>query len=93
MSVPEERIENPRYFKREVIAAAWKRSRQRCECRRVTHDHERTRCGVPLIWENRRQPDVSGHWEANHRRWRMSRGRDSLANCELLCLECHEAAR
>jgi hypothetical protein len=74
-------------FPKEVIAQAWERSGGQCECTKRTHRHFYTPCGKSLRW-NLRGEIGEGSWEARH--VNMLDG-DTLANCEILCMECHEA--
>ncbi len=74
-------------FPDDVVKQAWERADGQCECRRRTHTHFYTPCGKPLVWENRGKVGRGG-WEAHHT---TSYGGDVLSNCEILCMDCHEA--
>jgi hypothetical protein len=72
-------------FSDSVKAAALKRSGGRCECARRDHpDHPARRCATLVSDENA--------WYF-HRTAESSGGNDSLFNCEVLCIACHEQAR
>ena len=73
-------------FSEETVKEAWKRARGKCECRRITHNHQYVRCNKELVWENRGRETGRGAWEAHHK---SSTGGDSLSNCEILCWDCH----
>ena len=73
-------------FSDEIIAAAWKRSGGKCECRRKLHNHPYTRCSKSLVWGNQGR-EGRGAWEAHHV---SNTGGDGPSNCEILCWEpCH----
>lgn len=72
-------------FKPETIKKAFARSGGRCECRRTTHKHLYGRCAVRFSKSN------SGtKWEAHHKLSVEAGGGDGLANCEILCVGCHD---
>jgi hypothetical protein len=68
-------------FSQSVRDAAYERSGGRCECQRARHRHPAGRCGANLA--------VAG-WEAHPIRSDAPGGLDTLANCEALCLPCHQ---
>ena len=72
-------------FSDETIQRAWARAGRRCECTRATHGHSYGRCSKQLVLGNRGRAG-DGAWEAHHR---SSSGGDGLANCEILCWDCH----
>ena len=76
----------PELFPETVVELAWRRSGGRCECTRVTHDHDATRCPRILTKENRGR-NMIGAWEAHHIN---SYGSAVLSNCQILCWSCHE---
>ena len=59
-----------------VKDAAIKRAGGKCECRRSTCSHSGrcTKSGV----------------EYNHKKSQRTGGSDTLANCEVLCVQCHK---
>ena len=71
-------------FPDEVVEAAWKRSRSRCECERDHSWHRPFRCHQRLL-KGYRGKDSHFGWEA-HRV--DSNGPDTLSNCEILCPRC-----
>jgi hypothetical protein len=73
-------------FPEDVIRQAWERSGGQCECTRRTHKHFYTPCGKSLRWEKRGEV-TGGGWEARHLN---AAGGDTLFNCEIFCIECHE---
>ena len=68
-------------FSERVKDEAFRRSRGRCECRRVTHPHI-GRCPT-TIWR---------HHNVNYHHIN-SNGPDTLSNCEALCIKCHKRTR
>ena len=72
-------------FSDDVIKQAWARSGGRCECKRITHEHQ-YRC-LNLLNISARGKEGLGAWEAHHTN---SAGGDSLSNCEILCWSCHK---
>jgi hypothetical protein len=73
-------------FPDSVVAEAWKRSGERCECQRSTCGHV-GRCGVVLVWGARGNEKTLCAWEAHHV---AAGGPDVASNCEILCLPCHK---
>lgn len=75
-------------FPQSVIDAAWDRAGGHCECWRTSHpNHEGRDCKKRLVKANRgRLAPGPGRWEAHHVR---RDGPDTLANCEILCWDCH----
>jgi hypothetical protein len=65
-------------FSESTKDAAFKRSRGRCECHRISHGHGR-RCPA-TIWRHRnaRYHHINAY------------GSDTLSNCEAICIKCHE---
>jgi len=72
-------------FPEDVIEKAWEIAGGRCQCERTTHGHE-GRCNRPLIWQNRGIKGSLGAWEPHHLE---SGGKETLTNCEILCILCH----
>ena len=68
-------------FSKETMLAALKRSRARCECKRSACAHY-GRCGTRLTVKPR-------NFNFHHRYAESLGGKDSLSNCEVLCLGCH----
>lgn len=77
-------------FPSSVIEGAWKRSGGKCECRRTTCGHGKSRCNQELIWSARGDDSKPGGWEAHHKTAVASGGADTLSNCEILCIPCHK---
>ncbi len=75
-------------FSDEVIRQAWERSSGQCECRRRTHSHFYVPCGKALDWAKRAE-DTRGGWQAHA--LHVSGG-ESLANCEILCIDCYQSS-
>ncbi len=69
-------------FSEEVVAQAWQRAGEKCECVITAHGHI-GRCYRKLVWANRGRegPDA---WETHH-----INSQDTLSNCEILCWNCH----
>lgn len=68
-------------FTNDVIKAAWDRQSGRC-----------AKCGRWLVWAQRGRRSVTGAWESHHRNPEDQEGRNSLANCIVLCsgiVDCH----
>lgn len=76
-------------FSQETINEAWNRSGGKCECNRTLHSHS-GRCNKTLSFSNRGKEGAWGAWEAHHKVAVSSGGKDTLSNCEILCLECHK---
>jgi hypothetical protein len=74
-------------FSNEVLREAWQKAGGQCECTRRTHRHFYIPCGRSLNWE-KRDNVTSGGWQA---RYINAFAGDTPANCEILCMECHEA--
>lgn len=74
-------------FSEEVLRQAWERAGGQCECTRRTHRHFYTPCGRFLKWDKRNEAAVGG-WAA--RRLKTFEG-DTVSNCEVVCMECHDA--
>ena len=74
-------------FSKTTVQEAWERAGGKCECTRTTHGHT-GRCNKTLSWSNRGR-DGWGAWEAHHKHRQESGGGDNLANCEILCWDCH----
>lgn len=77
-------------FSETVKEQAFVRSGGRCECQRVhqglTAPHHGGRC--PKTFTR-----YGGQWEAHHKVAESAGGLDTLANCEVLCITCHELTR
>ncbi len=74
-------------FPESVVEQAWKKSGEKCECTRSTHEHK-SRCNKMLLKGSRGRDSTYG-WEAHHI---SSSGGDTLSNCEILCWNpCHKA--
>jgi 5-methylcytosine-specific restriction endonuclease McrA len=69
-------------FPQSVKDAAYRRAGGRCQCTRWTCGHS-GRCNRSL---------QSG-WHAHHITSQEAGGADTLANCEALCVPCHENTR
>jgi hypothetical protein len=71
-------------FSESVKDQAFARSGGRCECHRqhlgLTAPHHGGRCPRTLT-------RYGGQWEAHHI---TAGGPDTLSNCEVLCLTCHQ---
>lgn len=63
-------------FPQSVKDAAMKRAGRRCECKRSACNHS-GRC-------------TKGGVEFNHIKSQRAGGGDTLANCEVLCVQCHK---
>jgi 5-methylcytosine-specific restriction endonuclease McrA len=68
-------------FSEPTKTAAWKRSGQRCECRRKEHGHLFPRCLI--FFFSRSQA------EFHHLTTLDQGGDDTLSNCQVLCKSCH----
>ena len=77
-------------FTLSVIESAWRRARDKCECKRSTHQHSYGRCNKQLVWANRGKEGSRGCWEAHHK---TAGAPDTLSNCEILCCDCHKKTR
>ena len=80
-------------FSEETIKQAFQASRDdpkseygRCECRRKSHDWHGARCPVTFTYD-----DQGDKWEAHHRISVDADGSDTIVNCEILCIRCHDA--
>lgn len=90
MSIPiGERIGAYMAFPQSIVDAAWKRAGGKCECTRSTHGHG-GRCSKTLSYNNRGKDGAWGAWEAHHIVSVAAGGKDTLSNCEILCLDCHK---
>lgn len=65
-------------FPKDVVDAAWMRSRGRCE-----------KCSKELSKGSRGKESAMG-WEAHHIN---SNAEPTLSNCAILCQDCHKATR
>ena len=74
-------------FSEETVAAAFKRAGGRCECTRKSCKHSE-RCSLQFKFDQRCSDGLTG-WQAHHRKARSAGGGDDLANCEILCVNCH----
>ena len=66
-------------FSDEIKSQAWTRAGGKCQCMRTGCGHV-GRCNAPLL---------ARAWDAHHIQSALSSGADTLANCEALCLPCH----
>ena len=70
-------------FSEDTKHSAYERAGGRCEClRQSCAAHDAGRCGRLL----------TAGWHAHHVQAVRDGGSDDLANCEALCIPCHEAA-
>jgi hypothetical protein len=74
-------------FPDEVIEAAFKRAKSRCECIREHPWHKPFRCHQKLL-KKYRGKDNHYSWEAYHIN---PKGPDTLRNCIILCPRCARA--
>lgn len=76
-------------FQNDVVEAAWKKSGGKCVCQRTSHYyHRESMCGKPLVLESRGNGSGRGAWQAHARDGNPDNG--VLANCEILCWDCHK---
>lgn len=69
-------------FSEEVKRAAFSRAGGRCQCERLACTVHRTlKCDATL---------TGGRWHAHHKTASSVGGADTLSNCEVLCIPCHE---
>jgi 5-methylcytosine-specific restriction endonuclease McrA len=69
-------------FSEETKQAALKRAGNQCECSRLACKvHREYRCPKKL---------VAGYWHAHHVVPVADGGKDTLSNCQALCIPCHE---
>lgn len=77
-------------FSEEVKDQAFARSGGRCECQ-LQHD------GLHAPHHGGRCPNTftrhGGQWEAHHRVSVSAGGADTLSNCLVLCISCHQLTR
>lgn len=73
-------------FPDDIVRQAWERAAGQCECQKRTHPHFYVPCAKPLVWENRGKKGWGG-WDI--KRIDSNKG-DVLANCDIVCLSCHE---
>jgi 5-methylcytosine-specific restriction endonuclease McrA len=77
-------------FSEAVKDQAFARSGGRCECHRqhnaMNASHHGGRCPKTFTRHG-------GQWEAHHIVSVLSGGSDTLSNCEVLCLDCHNLVR
>lgn len=77
-------------FSKEVIEQAWARSGGQCECeRQYLHIG---RCSRKLSFNKRGLYSLDG-WEAYHLVPEFRGGKDTIENCEILCMICYERAK
>lgn len=76
-------------FPQSVIDKAWARAGGRCECRRSSCGHT-GRCNKELDPKNATE---GKKWDAHHKVAVGAHGADSLDNCEILCITCHQNTR
>lgn len=77
-------------FSDTTVFAAWKRSGGRCECRNGKCGHYKWGCNSKLVWEYRGLDFLPGAWEAHHIIPVSKGGRDTVENCQILCIDCHK---
>jgi 5-methylcytosine-specific restriction endonuclease McrA len=69
-------------FSEEVKQAALRRAGYQCECTRIACNvHREYRCPTRL---------VDGRWHAHHKLADSKGGKDTLDNCQALCIPCHK---
>lgn len=73
-------------FSEDVVKDCFRIARDKCECRRKSHNHPYNYCGKELVWENRGRSG-RGAWEAHHIDGNPEH--DTHSNCAILCWECH----
>ncbi len=77
-------------FSESIKDEAFERSGGRCECDKQHNDlqapHHGGRCSVTFT-------RYGGKWEAHHIVSVSAGGPDTLSNCAVLCLDCHELTR
>jgi len=80
-------------FPKEELEKALGKADGRCECRRTNQvclkKHDRDRCRESGFTIGNR----GTRWEAHHRTSQDAGGPDIASNCEILCIDCHEATR
>jgi len=76
-------------FSDEEVYRAWLKANGRCQCRRIGHGHDSTRCNRPLLWLNR-NVDAPGCWEALKAEDNKYSPQN---NCEIFCIDCHAQAQ
>jgi len=77
-------------FSESVKDEAFKRSGGRCECNRQhtginDAPHHGGRCSKTFTRH--------GNWHAHHKVSLKAGGSDTLSNCEVLCIKCHELTK
>lgn len=73
-------------FSQEIIDQAWSRASGKCECTLNVCRHA-GRCNKELDPQN---ATPGKKWHAHHIVSLDAGGPDSLSNCQILCIECHE---
>jgi len=73
-------------FDQSIIGAAWRRAGGRCECMLKVCGHS-GRCNKLLDPKNEK---VGMKWHAHHIVSQDAGGDDTLSNCKILCVDCHE---
>jgi 5-methylcytosine-specific restriction endonuclease McrA len=77
-------------FSESIKDQAYTRSDGRCECTRqhvgLNANHHGGRC--PKTFTR-----YGGQWEAHHIVSVLAGGPDTLSNCQVLCIHCHELTR
>lgn len=68
-------------FSEETKDTARLNAGSKCECTRNCSHHKGRRCNAPL---------TAGRWHAHRRTAVASGGKDTVSNCEALCIPCHE---
>jgi len=73
-------------FSQETINQAWRRAEGRCECTLKNCGHA-GRCNKELDPQNK----IEGKkWHTHHIVSQDAGGSDTLNNCQILCVSCHE---
>ncbi len=75
-------------FPKDIVEQAWERANEYCECTRIIHEHQ-GRCNRILLKSCRGDKDSLLGWEAHSISGRYLR---SVADCEILCWDCHAKA-
>lgn len=80
------------YFSEETLKKAWERAGGKCEGL-IAAGGRRGVCGKPLFWEKKNSIFELKHpdgWIALPRLVIGGKAPDLAANCEILCLDCHQ---
>jgi 5-methylcytosine-specific restriction endonuclease McrA len=76
-------------FSQEVINQAWRRAGGKCECTLGACNHN-GRCNKMLDPQNKIE---DRKWHAHHIISQEAGGSDTVDNCRILCVPCHEKTR